>query len=242
MKKNFLNSNIFLLSFFLEGMLILFVSLANLSGEILYAVFYNLIYGLLISVMFPLYYIHKRNENISSLGIKKIHFRQLIVILFFVIFSVGGQLIPPLLSGEKIEIHLLGICVIPLLMTTFFEEFLFRGFLQTRLEQQYGWITAVLFSGFLFSLYHIGYPGFRNLPDLLLLFAVGTGFALAYKLSDNNLTAVYFINLPNAIVTYLLKSEQFPPFTKTTSFFALLTLIVITLLLCFHCFPEKHHF
>lgn len=232
--------NILLLGFFLECLLILFVSLANLFDGILYAVLYNLIYGLIISVMFPLYYVRKYNEDVSLLGIKKIRFRQFVVISCFVTFSVGGQLIPLMLSGEEVDFSLLKICVLPLIMTTFFEEFLFRGFLQTRIEQQYGWITAVLFSGLLFSLYHIGYPGFRNLPDLLLLFAVGTGFALAYKLSDNNLTVVYFINLPNAFVTYLLKEEQFPSFTETTPFFALITLAMIGLLLYFYCFPNKY--
>ena len=214
------------LSIILESLLILFVSLANFFDEILYALFYNLIYGLMLSVIFPLYYAHYHNENIKSLGIKKLHLRQHIVIISFIAFSISGQLIPLLLEGEKIELHLLKICTIPLIMTTFFEEMMFRGFLQTRLEKQYGWITAILFSGFMFSLYHIGYPGFRSLPDLLLLFAVGTGFALAYKLADNNLIAVYFVNLPNAFATYLLKTEQFPHFTESTPVFAGITIIL----------------
>ena len=46
--------------------------------------------------------------------------------------------------------------------------------------------------------------------DILLLFAVGIGFAAAYKLSGNNLIVAYFVNLPNAFVTYMLKFKQFP--------------------------------
>lgn len=108
---------------------------------------------------------------------------------------------------------------------------MFRGFFQTRPEKQYGTVTAILLSGLLFSLYHIGYPGFRSLPDLLLLFAVGIGFALAYKLSDNNLIAVYFVNLPNAFLTYILKSEQFPLFTESTPVFALITIVLIAIII-----------
>lgn len=233
--------NFIILSILLECLIILFVSLANLFDGILYALFYNLIYGLIISVIFPLYYVYhlenksrginKNNIFLGSLGLKKLHFRQYCVILFFVVFSIGGQLIPLLLAGEQIEFHLLKICIVPLIMTTFFEEFMFRGFLQTRLEKQYGKAAAILLSGLLFSLYHIGYQGFRSLPDLLLLFAVGIGFALAYKLSDNNLIAVYFVNLPNAFLTYILKSEQFPVFTETTPLFALITIVLIEIII-----------
>lgn len=236
MKNLFYKHNFIIISILLECLIIFFVSLANLFAGILYAFFYNLIYGLLLSVIFPLYYVcHMENKDryamksrnlLESLGIKKLHLRQYCVILLFDIFSIGGQLIPPLLNGEKIEFYLLKICTIPLIMTTLFEELTFRGFLQTRLENQYGSTSAILLSGLMFSLYHIGYPGFRNLPDLLLLFAVGIGFALAYKLSDNNLIAVYFVNLPNAFLTYLLKSRQFPIFTTSTPVFALITILI----------------
>ena len=226
--------NFIILSILLECLIILFVSLANLFDGILYALFYNLIYGLIISVIFPLYYVYhlenpnkginKNNTLLRTLGLKKLHSRQYCVILFFVSFSIGGQFIPLLLTEEKIKFHLLKICIIPLIMTTFFEEFMFRGFLQPRLEKQYGKMAAILLSGLLFSLYHIGYPGFRSLSDLLLLFTVGIGFASAYKLSDNNLITVYFVNLPNAFLTYILKSEQFPLFTESTPVFALITM------------------
>ena len=67
--------------------------------------------------------------------------------------------------------------ILPLIMTTFFEEFLFRGFVQSRVEKLFGCFPAIFVSGMMFSLYHIGYPGFRTWEDLLLLFAVGIGFA-----------------------------------------------------------------
>ena len=108
--------------------------------------------------------------------------------------------------GEQIPWHLLPLGIVPLIMTTFFEEFLFRGFVQSRAEQQFGCLPAILISGTMFSLYHLGYPGFRAWEDLLLLFTVGLGFAAAYRLSGNNLIVSYFVNLPNAFVTYILRS------------------------------------
>ena len=53
--------------------------------------------------------------------------------------------------------------------------------------------------------------------DILLLFAVGIGFAAAYKLSGNNLIVAYFVNLPNAFVTYMLKFKQFPKMAMSST-------------------------
>lgn len=98
-------------------------------------------------------------------------------------------------------------------MTTFFEEFLFRGFMQSWFEKLFGSIWAILLSALMFSIYHLGYPGFRQIDDILLLFVVGIGFAVAFKISGNNLFISYFVNLPNAFIRYILKPEQFPTFT-----------------------------
>jgi membrane protease YdiL (CAAX protease family) len=116
-------------------------------------------------------------------------------------------------------------------MTTFFEEFLFRGFIQTRIEKQFGFIIAILVSGLMFSLYHMGYPGFRNIEELLLLFAVGLGFAIAFKLSGNNLYISYFVNLPNAFVTYILKSKRFPVLDINSTISTIITIILIIIIL-----------
>lgn len=211
----------------IECLITLCVLLANMCGAIGFALFYNIGYGLLLSLVLPLIIAQRKKEDLSSFGIKPLARKQYLVCIGFVLFSVGGQLIPIMLKGIAIRFDLLPICLLPLIMTTFFEEFLFRGFIQTRIEKQYGWIIAVLFSGALFSLYHLGYPGFRTLDELLLLFAVGIGFSLAYKLSDNNLIVAYFVNLPNAFVTYILKSEQFPLLTNTAIVFAGITILMI---------------
>ncbi len=79
----------------------------------------------------------------------------------------------------------------------------------------------------MFSLYHVGYPRFRTFEDILLLFAVGIGFAAAYKLSGNNLIVAYFVNLPNAFVTYMLKFEQFPKMTMYSTMASIITLCII---------------
>jgi membrane protease YdiL (CAAX protease family) len=174
--------------------------------------------------------LQKENGTLSSVGIKKLGMRQFVVLIAFVAFSIGGQLMPVMLAGEKIPWHLLPMGIVPLIMTTFFEEFLFRGFVQGRIEQHFGWLPAIIISGMMFSLYHLGYPGFRTIGDILLLFAVGVGFAVAYKLSGNNLFVSYFVNLPNAFVTYMLKYNQFPTMYLSSTVVAAITLVLIMII------------
>lgn len=225
-------SKFILLCIVVELMLIISVALANLNPTpVLYFIFYNLAYGMVFSFLVPLYCLCKEKEPLSSVGIKKFGVRQFIVLIVFVAFSIGGQLIPMILAGEQIPWHLLPMGIVPLIMTTFFEEFLFRGFIQGRIEQHFGWLPAIIISGMLFAFYHLGYPGFRTSGDILLLFVVGSGFAIAYKLSDNNLLVSYFVNLPNAFVTYMLKYEQFPTMGLSATIAAVITLTLILIII-----------
>lgn len=224
-------SKLILFCIIVEVMLIASVALANLNPTpVLYFIFYNLMYGLVFSFLIPLYFLRKEKGAPSSVGIKKPGVWQFTVLIAFVAFSIGGQIIPITVAGGQIPWHLLPMGIVPLIMTTFFEEFLFRGFVQSRVEQQFGWLPAILVSGLMFSLYHLGYPGFRTFGDILLLFAVGLGFAIAYKLSDNNLFVSYFVNLPNAFVTYMLKYEQFPVMNLSAVIAGVVTLVLIVLI------------
>lgn len=217
-----------ILCLILETMLIVCIAVANLNPKpVLYFIFYNLAYGMIFSFLFVVFLIKKKNESWSSLGIKKMGLRQFLVLILYILFSTGGQLIPRLIAGKSISWNLLPMGVLPLIMTTFFEEFLFRGFIQSRIEQNFGCIAAIIVSGIMFSLYHLGYPGFRTIGDIMLLFAVGLGFAIAYKLSDHNLFVAYFVNLPNAFITYILKNEQFPQMNLASTISAFITLLMI---------------
>lgn len=225
---------IFLICGGIEALAILIIVVANCFQGVGYAFFYNFLYGLCLSVALPLALACYRKEGLASFGIFKPGRRQVLVIAAFVLFSVGGQLIPPILNDQTIQWWLLPMAVLPLVMTSFFEEFLFRGFMQTRIERRFGTLAAIALSGLFFSLYHLGYPGFRTFEDIALLFAVGIGFALAFKLGGNSLFVSYWVNLPNAFVTYVLKFDQFPTLTPESSIYAILTLVGCCLVLaCF---------
>jgi membrane protease YdiL (CAAX protease family) len=211
-------------------LIILSISLANIFTNVYY-LFYNGIYGILLSTIVPLIILYKNKENLMTMGFKRIYLKQWMILIIFVSFSICGRIIPLVVVGTTIHWNLLIICFFPLIMTTIFEEFLFRGFIQTRIEKQFGFIIAILVSGLMYSLYHIGYPGFRNIDELLLLFAVGLGFSIAFKLSGNNLYISYFVNLPNAFVTYILKSKQFSVLDINSIISAIITIIFIIIIL-----------
>lgn len=234
--------HLILLCVCIEGLLIFFIGTACTLNAAGFALCYNVGYGLLASVLLPLAIARRDNAPLSAFGMKPLHARQITVLSAFVLFSVGGQLIPLMAAGAMPRFDRLPISVVPLIMTTFFEEFLFRGFMQTRLEKRFNWPVAALLAGLFFSLYHIRYPGFRSVEDLLLLFAVGLGFSIAYKLSGNNLWVAYFVNLPNAMVTYILKTEQFPTFTWASSVYGAVTIVAVALLLiAYKRFPYRRH-
>ncbi|MCB6993479.1 CPBP family intramembrane metalloprotease [bacterium 210820-DFI.6.37] len=215
-----------------EIILIVCVGVANIYPNPLnYFLFYNILYGIVSSFVLPLFLLRKEENLFDFIGVKAVGKKQIIVLSIFVAFSVGGQLIPIVANGGTIPWELLPVGVIPLIMTTFFEEFLFRGFIQSKFEKDFEALPAILVSGLMFSLYHIGYPGFRTLGDILLLFAVGVGFAIAYKLSGSNLIVAYFVNLPNAFVTYVLKFEQFPVMELSSTIASIVTLCIITVVL-----------
>lgn len=212
----------------LEVLLVLCIGCANLLLKpIYYFCFYNVLYGILLSFLVPLFLLRKEENVFDFLGIKTLGKKQIFILVVFIAFSVGGQIILTAAKGEIISWNLLPMGIVPLIMTTFFEEFLFRGFFQNKFEKEFGTIIAILVSGLMFSLYHIGYPRFRTIEDILLLFAVGIWFATAYKLSGNNLIVAYFVNLPNAFVTYMLKYEQFPKMTMFSTISSIITLWII---------------
>lgn len=78
-------------------------------------------------------------------------------------------------------------------------------------------------------------PNFKKInkitiSDIMLLFVVGIGFAIAFKLSNNNFVVSYFVNLPNAFVTYILKYSQFPKMTIESTIYAGITIILLVII------------
>lgn len=238
MKGNLINNTKFLLLAILILILIIISnSIASFFGGYLYYVFYQGTYGIILSTIIPIVYVYRYEKgSLNELGIKPITKKSIIVAVIFICFSIGGQLSHKSINIPSFE-QMLYISI-PLIMTTFFEEFLFRGLLQIRLERIFGAIPSIIFSGLFFSLYHLGYPNFRKIDSLITLFIVGMMFALSFKLSNNNLFTSYMVNLPNAILTYIINPKMFPKFTLETAIISFITIIFIMLI--FITVTNKH--
>jgi len=203
-------------------------SLAGFFGGYLYYIFYQGIYGIGLSILVPLIYVfHYEKNTLAELGFKRITVKPVAAAAFFICFSIGGQLIHKSINIPSLE--QLTYISIPLIMTTFFED---------RFEKLFGALPAIVLSGLIFSLYHLGYSDFRRWDSLLTLFLVGMMFALSFKLSGNHLFTSYFVNLPNAILTYLLNPQMFPPFTKETAIVSFAVIIFVLLIFLF--FTNSH--
>lgn len=225
-------SKLLLTSFILMFMIILFIGIGNYLGGIGNYFFYDIVFCIILSICVPIYYFRKEdNGDISLLGIKKLRIIDYIIIIGFVIFSIGGSLKG--VNAQNINFGLLPLCITPFIMSTICEELFFRGFLQIRFEKAFGPIPAVIVSGFAFGIYHLGYPCLRNTELITALIFVGIMFALSFKLSKNNLIVSFFVNLPNAYMQYLLYPEHFPyeNFTLSATIISIVIICIIGFIL-----------
>jgi hypothetical protein len=129
-----------------------------------------------------------------------------------------------------------------MIMSTLFEEVFFRGYLQTRFEKSFGMILAILLSGLCFALYHIGYNNVRgDASELITLFGVGVVFSISFRITNNIITS-YIVNLPQAILTFLVEPNFIAyrvHFDGTAAIIAMITTLIGLFLIVF--FSSKAH-
>lgn len=188
-------------------------TLANASANLFtggwpYFLLYQGLFGIGVCVLFPLYYtVVLQGEPLAEIGLTtKNWLPALLVALPLIIFSVLGQFNKVVVWPPVEKMIYIGM---GLVASTLFEEVFFRGFLQTKFEKAFGIIPAILLSGAAFSLYHLGYPKFRDLEMLVVLFFVGTFFAISFSITRNIITS-YLVNLPNAIITFFIQPNMLP--------------------------------
>ena len=91
----------------LEVLLVFCVGCANLLlNPIYYFCFYNVLYGILFSFLIPLFLLRKEENVFDFLGIKTLGKKQIFILVVFVVFSVGGQIIPKTVNAKLFH----GIC------------------------------------------------------------------------------------------------------------------------------------
>lgn len=137
--------------------------------------------ALLLGVIGPIYYtVWRRGRTLADLGLRLDNWRETaaLALLFGAVqfaLTLWGYDLP---AAED---------WVPLLMMALvvgvFESIFFRGFLQSRLEAQFGTVTGVAGAAVLYGVYHVGYG--MNGSEILFLTGLGVVYAIAYAIPRN---------------------------------------------------------
>lgn len=182
-----------------------------------------------LGIVTPLWYIRTTNQSVDSIGLTLTNWKKavvygLLIICVSVPWRFAGLHLPK-------QFAILLSTSVALLMTSFFEEVFFRGFLQTRFEKAFGAIPAIVLSGLTFSLYHLGYPDYQNVKLLFQLLLVGLFFAIAFRITNNVITS-FLVNLPHAIISFVEKGSYFS--TKVAVISGFTTVLGLCLIIYFY--------
>ena len=137
--------------------------------------------ALLLGVIGPLYYtIWMRGRPMADLGLRRDNWRPTAVLAL-------------LFAGVQFALTLWGFDLpapedwVPLLVMALvvgvFEAIFFRGFVQNRLEAQFGPVLGIAGAAALYGLYHVGYGMGSN--ELVFLTGLGVVYAVAFALARN---------------------------------------------------------
>jgi len=211
------------LFFFLS---ILLNGLANtFKGSDMFFLFYQGLLVLGVCILLPLWYMTKTNQTFMSMGLTLSNWHKAVLYgLLFVILSLYGRFMN--ISIQWPESDQLIILIGTLAMASLFEEVFFRGFLQTRFEKAFGVIPAVVLSGLTFSLYHLGYPDYRNLQVLTVIFFFGLFLAITFQTTKNVLTS-FIVNLPHAVISFIENQSFFDKNSMVISLAAMFIALLI---------------
>lgn len=145
-------------------------------------IFYDV--GLLFfaGVLIPVFYTrYSRRAALREIGLARAKWKlsSLIGLIATAVF-VAPALMGANLSGlgrPDVFVPLL----ILILVSGFFEAVFFRGFIQLTFERGFGIIPGILIGSIMYSLYHIGYPGWATVQNILSLFLVGMVYAVVFR-------------------------------------------------------------
>lgn len=137
--------------------------------------------ALLLGVAGPVYYtVWVRHRTLADLGLRRDNLRAAALLAL----GLGAVQFALTLWGYDLPAP---VDWVPLLVMSLvvgvFEAVFFRGFLQTRLEEQLGSVGGVVVAAVLYGVYHVGF-GMRG-SELLFLTGLGLVYAVAFAIARN---------------------------------------------------------
>lgn len=137
--------------------------------------------ALVLGVAGPLVYtVRVRHRPLGDLGLRRDNLRT--AIGFALLFAAVQFALTLWGRGLPAPVDWVPLLVMALVVGVF-ESVFFRGFVQTRLENQFGTVAGVGGAAILYGVYHVGF-GMRG-SELLFLTGLGIVYAVAYAVARN---------------------------------------------------------
>ena len=137
--------------------------------------------AMLVGVFGPIYYtVWHQHRSLADLGLRLDNWRQTLgLALLFGGVQFGLTLWGYDLPDPESWVPLL----VMALVVGVFESIFFRGFIQNRLEEQFGSVVGVAGAATLYAVYHVGYG--MGSEEMLFLGGLGVVYAVAFALVRN---------------------------------------------------------
>jgi hypothetical protein len=181
--------------------------------------------ALLLGVAGPVYYmVWMRERSLKDLGLSRDNLR-------------STAMLALLFAGVQFAITLWGYDLpapadwVPLLVMALvvgvFESIFFRGFVQNRLEEQFGPVIGIALAAALYGAYHLGYG--MGADEMLFLTGLGVVYAVAFALIRNVLVLWPLLTPLGSFYNAVDTGDIDLPWASIAGFADVLALMVVTL-------------
>jgi hypothetical protein len=177
------------------------------AGGMLYFLLYAIVGALLFGIGIPVVWMLViKKQPLSSLGItKKNLVLSLVLQLVFSVFLYVGTLAKTKLPDFLTLLPLIALA----LAIGFFEAVFWRGWVLQRLEDEFGFLPALLIGSLLYAFYHIGYG--MPMSEITFLFFIGLLYGTAFRLTRNILILWPLFQPMGQLVTLIRDGLSLPP-------------------------------
>jgi uncharacterized protein len=181
--------------------------------------------ALLLGVAGPVYYmVWVRHRPLEDLGLSRGHWRATAVLAL-------------LFAGVQFAITLWGYDLpaaedwVPLLVMALvvgvFESIFFRGFVQSRLEEEFGPVIGIAVAAALYGAHHVGYG--MGADEMIFLFGLGLVYAVAFAVTRNVLVLWPLLTPLGSFYSNVDAGDIDLPWASIAGFAEVLALMVVTL-------------
>jgi uncharacterized protein len=181
--------------------------------------------ALLLGVVGPVYYtVWRRRRPLADLGLRRDNLRPAIALALL----FGG--VQFALTLWRYELPA-AVDWVPLLCMSLvvgvFEAIFFRGFIQTRLERQFGTAPGIAGAAVLYGAYHLGYG--MGAEEMVFLAGLGVVYAVAFSLARNLLVLWPLLTPLGSFFANLEAGDIELPWASIAGFADVLGLMVLAL-------------